>query len=213
MGHGGVEGYGEGEITQDGFDWVGDRVVVLADEVGHQHAYSIAAKAAPGAGYIAIARYEDDVDGQQDSAAAGRHDGAPPCFGYQLVPERQVEIDAHEYFGHHHDRHCAEPIPVVALDDVAQQVHIAHHGQEGQQGEHDEIFHHNGLTFFALLVAAVAEDERLIGVAERLGDHGHDHGYLDAGTVDGQLFVALDAGYQETEAYLVGHLVEDACQA
>ena len=102
------------------------------------------------------------------------------------------------------------------MDDVFQHIEVSHHNEEGQQGEYDEILH--GLGIGAAVVVFViflvlAENEGFVGVAEGLGYHGHDHGYLDTGAVDAELHLAFVAGHKVAEDEFVGRLVEDAGNA
>ena len=101
------EGQGEGKVGEYALHVVGDRVIVLTDEVGEQHGCAVARNATPCTGYVAIARHEDDVDGKQHRAGDDRHDGAPVGLVVELVPEGEVEVDPHENLGHHHDGHHA----------------------------------------------------------------------------------------------------------
>ena len=183
---------------------------MLSDEVGEDHADGVAHKAAPRAGHVTVFRHKQDVDGQQGDATYGRHDGAPVGFANEFVPEREVEVDAHKDFGHHDNGYCPQTRPVVGFDDVLENGQVSNHGEEGEECEHDEILHYRGLAFLAFASAAGGENKRLIGVAERLGNHGHNHGDLHAGAVDAELFVALLTRNQKSEAYFVGHLVENA---
>ena len=208
-----VEGEGESEPAEDGRHGIGHAVVALADEVTEQHAGAVARQSAPRAGHIANLRHQQHIDKHQHTTADGAHDGAPVGLRRQLVPEGEVEIDAHEYLGHHDDGDSPQALPVVAPDDVAEHVHIAHHHHEGQQGEHDEILHHEGLTLFRLLTFSSGKDKRLVGIAEGLGNHSHNHGNLHAGAVDAQLLTHIGTGIEEGEEYLVQHLVEDAHNA
>ena len=209
-GAGGVQREGEGEPAENGRDGIGHAVVALAYEVAEEDAGAVAGEAAPGAGHVADARDEEDVDEDKHGAADGAHDGAPVGFGGELVPEGEVEVDAHENFRHHDDGHSAEAVPVVALDDVAEEVHVADDDHERQEGEHDEVFHDKCLAFFALLALPSGKHKGLISVAEGLGDHCHNHGDFDAGAVDAELFVHVGAGIEEGEEDFVEHLVEDA---
>ena len=209
-GAGGIQREGEGEPAEDGGDGIGHAVVALADEVAEEDAGAVAGEAAPGAGHVADARDEEDVDKDEHGATDGAHDSAPVGFGGELVPEGEVEVDAHENFRHHDDGHGTEAVPVVALDDVAEEVHVADDDHERQKGEHDEVFHYKCLAFFALLALPSGKHKGLISIAESLGDHCHNHGDFDAGAVDAELFVHVGAGIEEGEEDFVEHLVEDA---
>lgn len=209
----GIECQGKEEVADDGLDGVRDRIVVLSDTVGEQHADTVAGDAAPSTSHVAEARDEEEVDAEEYGTSNGGHDGAPPGLADEFVPEREVEVDAHEDFGHHDDGDDAEALPVVAADDVFEQIDVGDDDEESEECEHDKILHDQGLAFLALGVTAVAEDKRLVGVAEGLSDHGHNHGNLDTAAVDAELDLALVAGDDEGVADFVGDLVEDAYDA
>lgn len=92
---------------------------------------------------------------------------------------------------------------------------VGHYYQKGQQGKDDKVFHGGGVGLAAVGVAALVEDKRLVGVAEGLCDERHDHGYLDGGAIDAELYVDLTVhvGRYEGEDNFVGRLVEDAGNA
>ena len=70
------------------------------------------------------------------------------------------------------------------------------------------------MPFVGLVVAAVAgEDKGFVGIAESLGNHGHNHGNLHPCAIDSQLYLAFLAGHDVLEDNLVGRLVEDAGNA
>ena len=96
---------------------------------------------------------------------------------------------------------------------MAQDVHIANHYEESQQREDDKIFHGLGVGLAVVLVFRLAEDERLVGVAERLGYHCHYHGYLARRTVDAQLGVGVSVLVYVWEKNLIGCLVQNARDA
>ena len=57
-----------------------------------------------------------------------------------------------------------------------------------------------------------AENKRFVGISERLGKHGHDHGNLDGASVNTQQFLTpLPCDYLG-KAYLIGYLVKYACK-
>lgn len=60
--HAYIQGDGQERIATDGLHIVRDRMHVLTDEVGEEHAGGIAAEAGPCTGYVAILRHEDYVD-------------------------------------------------------------------------------------------------------------------------------------------------------
>ena len=90
--------------------------------------------------------------------------------------------------------------------------HVHHHREESKQSENDEVFHHLGLGFLVGGIALATKDEGFVGVTESLGDHRHNHRNFDAGAVDAQLYITFLTRNDETVAYLVGYLVEDASQ-
>ena len=96
---------------------------------------------------------------------------------------------------------------------MLQNVHIAHHDEKGQQGEDDEVFHRVFVHLVLVFVFHSGEHDGLVGVAERLGDHGHDHGNLRRGAVDAQLSVHVFTFIYIGEQHLVGRLVEYAGHA
>ena len=77
--------------------------------------------------------------------------------------------------------------------------HEIHHTEEDEQTEDDEVFHGIAVGLRAVFPFGfgASEDEGFVGVAECLGKHHHDDGYLDVGSVDtyhgsGCLFVPLE---------------------
>ena len=93
---------------------------------------------------------------------------------------------------------------------MAQHVHVSYDHEEGEQREDDEVFHRLGIGVAVVLIFRLAEDERFVGIAERLGYHGHNHGYLACGAVDAELGVGIGGGVYLGEENLVGSLVEYA---
>ena len=57
------------------------------------------------------------------------------------------------------------------------------------------------------------EDERLVRIAEGLGEHHHHHRYLEARAVDTELRLCICAGVEIREEDAVESLVHDACHA
>ena len=93
-----------------------------------------------------------------------------------------------------------------------QDVHVTDNAKVGQQGEDDEELHDRGVGLPAVLVLSLAEHERLIRIAESLGDHGHYHGNLHASTVDAQFGLGrFRVAVHQREDDFVGRLVQDAC--
>ena len=85
--------------------------------------------------------------------------------------------------------------------------------QKCQQREHHKVLGGLGLELLVVLVPLSSEHQRLVGVAERLRDHGHNHGNLDARPVNAELHFTLLPRHNETKADLVGHLIQDTDQA
>ena len=165
-------------VDGDVLQWIVDGVVFLSHEIGDDHCCAIASKSCPGARHVAVARHEDKVHGNEHGTADAREPCSPDGLVDELVPEGEVEVDAHHDLCRHDDGHHTQTAPVVAAYDVSQDVHVAHHQEEGEQGEDNEIFHRLGVGVAVVLVLRFSEDERLVGVAERLGYHRHDHGNL-----------------------------------
>ena len=93
---------------------------------------------------------------------------------------------------------------------MLQYVEIAYHYEERQKGEYDEELHRLGVRFAVVLVLRLAEHERFVGIAERLGYHSHNHGYLRCGAINAELGVSVAAFVDVGEENLVGSLVENA---
>ena len=53
----------------------------------------------------------------------------------------------------------------------------------------------------------LAEHERLVGIAERLGEYHHYHSYLEARTVDAELCLCVSTRIEIGEEYAVERLV------
>ena len=152
--------------------------MLLPNKVRQNHCRAIARKACPGASHVAIHGHEDNVDGDEHGAADAREPSAPDGLVDKFIPKREVEVYAHHDLGRHNNRHHAQAAPVVAPNDVAQHVEVSHHAQEGQQREDDKIFHGLGIGVAVVFVFRFAKHEGLVGIAEGLRDHGHNHGYL-----------------------------------
>ena len=185
----------------------------MADDGAHQHCCAVAGKTAPGASPVADSGHQQHVYGNHHHSPYGAHDGAPQGLVRQLIPERQIEVDAHEYLRHHHYGHYAKALPVGGLDEVPQQGHIYHYRKERQQRKGYEVFHSVGQGCGVVAVSAAVEDDGLVGIAERLGEERHYHRNLYAGAVDSQLHKAFLARHQLGKEYLVCHLVEDSHKA
>ena len=64
-----------------------------------------------------------------------------------------------------------------------------------------------------VLVLHACKHDGLVGIAESLRDHGHDHGYLRGRSVDAELFLCVGTFIYMGEQHLVGSLVQYACDA
>ena len=190
-----------------------DGILLLTYKIRQHHSRCVACKSSPCTRHIAISRHEQHVDGDEHGASCAREPGSPDGLVDKLVPEREVEVHAHHYLGSHHNGHNAQSRPVVAADDMLQYVEIAYHYEERQQSEYDEELHRLGVRFAVVLVLRLAEHERFVGIAERLGYHSHNHGYLRCGAIYAQLGVSVAAFVDVGEENLVGSLVENACDA
>ena len=201
------------DIDGDVLQRVVEGVVLLSHEIGHQHRYTVTCESSPRTGDIAVAWYEDDIHCQQYQTANAREDGSPDGLVDNLIPERQVEVDAHHDLCRHDDRYHAQTYPVVGADDVFQNVEIRHHQQEGKQREDDEILHRLGVHLMLVLVLDTCEHNGLVGKAEGLGDHRHNHRNLRAGTIDTQLLMHITTMIDVGEQHLIRRLVQDTCDA
>ena len=76
------------------------------------------------------------------------------------------------------------PRPIVAADDVAENIQIEHHCQKSHQCKDDKELHGLCIHLLVVLIAALAEYKRLVGVAESLCQHCHHHGNLAGGSID-----------------------------
>ncbi len=108
---------------------------------------------------------------------------------------------------------------VVGADDVFQYFHVADDAEEGEEGEDDEVLHGLGVILLGIAVFRLRKYDGFVSVAECLGNHCHNHGYLDTGTVDAELnggfigSMGTCIGVCPREDYLVECLIEDACDA
>ena len=94
---------------------------------------------------------------------------------------------------------------------MLQDRHPAHHTEEGQQGEDEEVFHGRGIVFRLVGILALGKDNWFVGIAEGLRDHRHNHSYLHTRAIDTQLHVGLSLiRIDQGEDNLVGHLIQDA---
>ena len=209
-----VAGGGEDRIACHGAYRVGDGIESLPDEVAQQHRCAVACHAAPRTGHVAVVRDAPDVDGKQHDAAGQREQGAIDGAVRQLVPEREVEVDAHHNLCHHDDGDDAQSLPVVGANHVAEHGQPAHHAEKSQQREDDEVPHAQGIVFRLVGILRLGKDDGLVGVAEGLRYHCHNHRHLRAAAVHAQLDVGLClVGVDLREDDLVGHLIQDAHHA
>ena len=210
--HDAVEEEGDEDVDGDAPHGVGDGILALPHHVAQHHGGAVAGEASPGTGHVAVAGNEEDVDGKEYRAAGQGEPGSVDGLVDELVPEGEVEVDAHHDLGCHDDGHHTHAALILLAHDVLQDGQIGHYGQEGQQGEDDEVLHAQGVGLVLVLVPALGKDDGLVGIAEGLGDHGHDHGDLHTAAVYAQQSLALGrVGVDEGEDDLVGRLVQDAC--
>ena len=188
---------------------------MLSDEIREHHRHGVGGKASPGTGHVAEAGNEQHVDGDEHHRADAREIGSPDGAVGELIPEREVEEHPEHDFGRHHDGHHAQSFPVALTDDELQQVEIAHHGEEGQQGEDDVELHALCIGVFAVAVFRFAKHQRFVGISESLRNHHHDHGNLDARPIDAQLCPGLHRRtiVEIREQNLRCRLVELSCHA
>ena len=93
-----------------------------------------------------------------------------------------------------------------------QQGHPAHHAEECQQREDKEILHRCSVVFGLVGILRLRKDDGLVGIAECLGNHCHNHRYLHARAVVAQQHVGLClVGIDQREDNLIGHLVQNTC--
>ena len=207
LGHSCEEDEGENHINHNLLHRIVDRILLLTYEVGEKHRRSISCKTCPGTGDVTIDWYEDNVDGYQYCTTDARKIGSPDGLVDELVPETEVEIYSHHDFGSHYDRHYLQTIPIVTTDDVAQYIQIAYHHQERQEGKDDEIFHRRSVSLSVVLILRLAEYERLVSIAESLGNHRHNHRNLAGCSIDSELRMCIALLIDVREENLVGSLV------
>ena len=188
-----------------------DGILLLAHKIRQHHSRAIACHSAPCTSHIAVLRHEQHIDSHKHHASGGREPSSVDGLVDELIPEREVEVYAHHYLGSHHYWHHSESGPVALVgDDESQDVEIGYHHEERQQGEDNEILHSLGIGVAVVFVLRLAEDERLVGIAERLGYHSHNHGNLGGGSIDAELRLLVNALVEVGEDYLVESLVKDA---
>ena len=188
-----------------------DGILALTDEIRQHHRRAVARYAAPCASHVAVLGHEEHVHRHQHQAACGREPRTVDGLVDELVPEREVKVDAHHYLGSHHDWHDAQTGPVALVrDDEAQDVDVGYHDEERKQREDDEELHRLGVRLAVVLVLRLAENERLVGVAERLRNHRHDHRNLRSRTIYAELRLLVGSVVEIREDNLIECLVEDA---
>ena len=186
----------------------------MPHEEAENHCSSITRKTTPCTSHVAKFRDEDDIDGNEHGTPCQGEPRTPDGLVDELIPEREVEVDAHHDFSSHHNRHGDEPFAIFCTDDVLENVHIAHHAEESEEGEDDEVFHRHGIVFLAVLVLCLRKDDGFVGIAECLGNHCHNHCHLHTGTILAQLHFRLShrvqprVGVCPREDDLVNRLVE-----
>ena len=154
------------------------------------------------------------VDSQQYHATDNGEEGSIDGLVDELVPEREVEIDAHHYLSCHHDRYHPQTFPVISSHHIAQGWQPCHDAQESHEGKYDKVLHAQRIGLRLALLFALSKHKRLIGIAECLGNHGHNHGHLDTRPIDGQFADGFFlVGIYQGEYHLVCSLIEDACNA
>ena len=210
----GEEGRGEQGVEGSRTEVVRHGVIAPPDEVREHHHQQIAGKRGPGAGHEAVVGHEEHDDGYGHHAPGGGEVGAPLGAVGQLVPHREVEVDAEKQLPEHDDGHDAEAGVVAGVDVVLEQVEVEGDAEEDDPRKDDEVTHRLDVRAAVVGVAGLGEDEGLVSVAEGLDEHDHHDGDLEAGAVDAQLRVGLGlVGKEEGEEDLVGRLIEDAGDA
>ena len=96
-----------------------------------------------------------------------------------LYQKDRLKYIPHHNLGCHDNGHKCASLPNSQVPRYIQAVEPGHHTQEGQQGEDDEELHALSVGGLAVFVVCLAENKRLVGIAECWGYHGHNHGYLD----------------------------------
>ena len=201
---------GDGDIDTDGAHRIMYGILPLPDNIRERHGRRVAGETSPCARHVAVLGDEDYIDSEEDYAARYREPRSPDGLVYQLVPEGEVEINAHHYLRRHDDGHGAEAIPVLRTYDMLQDIHVGHDGEEGEEGEDDEELHPLGVVLLGVAVPGAGEDYRLIGETEGLGYHGHNHGYLHTRAILAQLGFSVGLVTNERVYYLVSRLVQYA---
>ena len=117
-------------ITTDSLQVILNGILLLPYEIGQKHGDAIATESCPGTSHIAVSGNQKYVHHYQYRATYQGEISAPTRLVNQLVPEGKIEVDTHKDFGSHHDGHYPQPRPVVATDNMAQDVQIEHDSEE-----------------------------------------------------------------------------------
>ena len=154
-------------------------------------------------------RDEDDIDRHEDSTARQGEPRTPNGFVNQLVPEREIKVNAHHDLCSHHNRYSHQTITIFLANDVLENVHITHHTKEGKEREDDEILHRHRIVFLAVPVLRLREDDGFVSITEGLGNHRHNHRHFHTGTILTQLRFGISLIAHQREDDLIGCLVEN----
>ena len=74
---------------------------------------------------------------------------------------------------------------------MAQNIHIPHYHQEGKKRKDNKELHSSRIGFLIVFVACLTKNEWLIGIAESLRNHRHNHCNLTCSTEDTQLCMRI----------------------
>ena len=91
---------------------------------------------------------------------------------------------------------------------MLQYVHVSDDGKERQKGEDYKELHRLGVSIAVVLVLGFAEHERLVGVAEGLCYHRHNHRYLACRAVNAELGMGVGSLVDVRENDFICRLVE-----
>lgn len=189
---------------------VRDIEVAFAHYIRKQHQYEIACRAARRGCHIAHSRHEKDL--QND----GYHhaDDRKPCSVLRLVgefvPKTEVEIHSLEDISPQHDGYDPQPLPIGRGDDVFEQIKVEGYPHQYKVGKKYIVLHGIGIRVQRPAVLVLGEDKRFVGITERLREHHHDHGDLEARAVDTELRLRVGGSIEEGEEDTVEGLIHDA---
>ena len=99
----GIQHTGQQQIYRHVLERIIHRIFLLTDNIRKQGYHSITGYRSPGRSHITVRRHQPDVQSQNHRTADEGEIGSPLGLIRQLVPEGQVEVDALEDFGQHHD--------------------------------------------------------------------------------------------------------------